>query len=130
MYYKMPFTKKAKNEAVHVETRKISGDHCGSAGMCCGKRICHLIWGLLLLANLVVLVMFYCQYTHTEAMKVGGSANYKLVKQIYNTKAFQDGQAQQIQQALQQYETPTAAPTTQTPTVQVQPSVDPTTAAQ
>ncbi len=126
MYYKMPFTKKTKDAAVHVETRKMSGEHC-SAGMCCGKRVCHLIGGLLLLANLVILIMFYCQYTRMEAMKVGGEANYKLVKQIYNTKAFQDGQTQQIQAALQQYETPTArVPSAQAPSVQTQTAAQPT----
>ena len=62
-----------------------------------------------------------------EAMKVGGEANYKLVKQIYNTKAFQDGQTQQIQAALQQYETPTArVPSAQAPSVQTQTAAQPT----
>ena len=111
----MPFTKKVKS-AVHVETRKMSGECCGSTGKCCGKGICHLIGGLLLLANLVVMIVFFCQYTHTEAMKVGGRDNYKLVKQIYKTKAFQDGQSQQIQAALQQYQAAAqqALPTTTT----------------
>lgn len=121
MYYKMPFTKKA-HSAVHVETRKMSGECCGTGSKCCGMGICHLIGGLLLLANLVVTTMFLCQYNNMEAMKVGGRDNYKLVKQIYNTKAFQDGQAQQIQAALQQYQgaaqAPTTAPTTAQPTVQ------------
>lgn len=111
----MPFTKKASNAAVHVETKKMSGDRCGTMGKCCGMGLCHLVGGLLLLANLVVMICFFCTYTHTEAMKVGGSANYKLVKQIYKTKAFQDGQAQQIQAALQQYQT---AATQQLPTAQ------------
>jgi hypothetical protein len=89
-------------------------------GACCGKRFCHLIGGLLLLANLVVMIVFFCQYTHTEAMKVGGSANYKLVKQIYKTKAFQEGQSQQIQAALQQYQAAAQQqlPTTAQPAVQ------------
>ena len=126
----MPFAKKAKNAAVHVETRKMSGESCGTMGKCCGMRLCHFIGGLLLLANLVVMICFFCTYTHTEAMKVGWSANYKLVKQIYKTKAFQDGQAQQIQAALQQYQTaatqqqlPTTTAEQQTaPTVQVAPT--------
>lgn len=63
-----------------------------------------LLAGLILLINLVLLIVFYVQYTHTEAMKVGGMTNYKMVKQIYKTKAFQDGQAQQIKAALEQYQ--------------------------
>lgn len=58
-------------------------------------------------------------------MKVGGRDNYKLVKQIYKTKAFQDGQAQQIQAALQQYQGAAQQPTVQQPTVQ-QPTAEPT----
>jgi hypothetical protein len=122
---KMPFAKKS-DSTVHVETKKMSGEYCGS-GKCCGMGLCHIIGGLLLLANLIVLIVFFCQYNHMEAMKVGGSANYKLVKQIYRTKAFKDGQTQQIQQALQQYQTPATTPTatqptTAQPTVQVAPA--------
>lgn len=40
-------------------------------------------------------------------MKVWWSDNYKLVKQIYKTEAFKNGQTQQIQQALQMYKTTT-----------------------
>ncbi|MEI8091462.1 MAG: hypothetical protein WCG98_04445 [bacterium] len=74
------------------------------------------------MANLIVLIAFYCQYTHTEAMKVGGSANYKLVKQIYKTDAFKQGQAQQIEQALQQYQGAAKQAQTAQPTVEVAPT--------
>jgi hypothetical protein len=73
------------------------------------------------------MIVFFCQYTHTEAMKVGGRDNYKLVKQIYKTKAFQDGQAQQIQAALQQYQGAVQQPTVQQPTAEPTVQVAPTT---
>lgn len=122
----MPFMKKAKNAAVHVETKRMSGECCGTAckgGMC----FCHLIGGLLLLANLVVMILFFCQYTRTEVAKVGGRDNYKLVKQIYKTEAFQASQTSQIQQALQMYQGGAAQtqPAAQ-PSVQIDPSAAPT----
>ena len=70
----------------------------------CGHKFCHLITKLLLVAILVILIIFYCQFSKNEAMKVGGRDNYKLVKEIYRTKAFHDQQAQQIKGALQQFQ--------------------------
>jgi len=121
MYNKMPFTKKA-HSAVHVETRKMSGECCGTKSKCCGMGLCHLIGGLLLIANLVVMVIFFMHYNNMEAMKVGGRANMKMVQQIYKTEALQQGQAQQIQAAVQQYQGAAQAPTTAQPTVQMDPT--------
>jgi len=41
---------------------------------------------------------------NVEAQKVGGSANYKMVQQIYKSDAFKAQQKQQIEQALQMYQ--------------------------
>ncbi len=106
MFLVMPFVKKAKSSTVHVETKKMWAA-CGEAKCFCKMPLCHLVWWLLLLANLVVLIVFLCTYIRTETMKVWWSDNYKLVKQIYKTEAFKNGQTQQIQQALQMYKTTT-----------------------
>ncbi|MFA7718151.1 MAG: hypothetical protein WC875_05535 [Candidatus Absconditabacterales bacterium] len=101
----MPVKKIAKKPSVVVETKKISGS-CGSA-CTCGMSVIHFIGALLLLANFVLLVVFYCQYTHMETMKVGGRQNYNLAKKLYNSQMYKDQVTQQINQSLQQAQSPT-----------------------
>ncbi len=82
---------------------------------------CHKIKGLLiiilLLINVILSVCVLCRQTKIEADRVGGRSNYQLVQQIYHSKAFQTQQKAQLEQALQQLNTPA---TTQTAQPQVQ----------
>ena len=117
----MVFTKKAaKASAVMVETKKLSAkDTCGMG--CCGK-IKHLLVFILVILNTLMIACILCNQTRIEANRVGGRSNYKMVKQIYRSPAFQAQQKQQIEQALQMYQGGNAAqqlPTTTTtaPTV-------------
>lgn len=49
-----------------------------------------------------------CTFAKNEADKVGGSDNYKMVKEIYKSDNFKAQQKQQIEQALQSFSAPAA----------------------
>ena len=83
--------------------------------------------------NTLLLLCILCQQQRIEAAKVGGSANYKLVKQIYKSPTFKAQQKTQIEQALQMYtqgasattptvSTETQPATTEMPTIETQPT--------
>ncbi len=100
----MVFTKQASHaSAVTVETKKLSGsDTC-----CTGKgykTMKHLLIMVLVIFNTVLLVWVLLNQKKIESERVGGRANYKMVKQIYKSDAFKAQQKQQIEQALQMYQ--------------------------
>ena len=103
---KMVFAKKiTKAPAVTVETKKLSAkDSCGMGmcGMC--HKIKHLLVLLLIIINTILLICVSRNQVRLEADRVGGTANYKMVQQIYRSDAFKAQQKQQIEQALQQYQ--------------------------
>ena len=122
----MVFTKKVtKAPAVMVETKKMSAkDTCG---MNCCAKIKHLVVFILVIINTIMIGWILCNQTRMESDKVGGVANYKMVKEIYKSAAFKAQQKQQIEQALQMYQGGWTA--AQQPTVQ-QPTAQPTTPTQ
>ena len=90
----------------------------------------HLLVPVLLVLNTLLLIRVLCVQMNgnIESEKVGGKENYKMVQQIYKSDVFKAQQKQQIEQALQMYQsktTPAAQPTTvqQDPTVQQNPTV-------
>ena len=117
----MVFTKKVtKAPAVMVETKKMSAkDTCG---MTCCANIKHFVMFVLVIINTIMIGWILMNQTNIESNKVGGGANYKMVKEIYKSEAFKAQQKQQIEQALQMYKGGAAAQ----PTVQ-QPAAQPTT---
>ena len=125
----MVFAKKVtKAPAVMVETKKMSSkDSCGMG--CCGNMK-HLIVFVLIAINTLLLVVVLIGQTKNEADKVGGRANYNMVKQIYQSETFKAQQKQQIEQALQMYQgaTQQAATDTTAPTTTQAPTVTPTVA--
>lgn len=114
-YYleKMPVAKKfTKKPSVVVETKKMSGECCGMKSPC---KMGHLWIVILLILNVLLSVCVLCRQTKIEADRVGGRANYQLVKKIYNSQAFKDQQKTSLEQAIQMYQG-TAAATTTSPT--------------
>lgn len=99
----MPFAKKTtKSPAVMVETKKLSAkDTCGME--CCGK-IKHLWMAVLVILNTIMIICILRNQSRFEYEKVGGRANYNMVRQIYRSDAFKAQQKQQIEQALQMYQ--------------------------
>lgn len=74
----------------------------------------HIAVIVLLALNVLLSIGIYFKgdATSLEELKVGGKENFKLVKQIYNSPAFQAQQKAQIEQALTQIQAaPIAAPT-------------------
>jgi hypothetical protein len=107
----------AKKPTVTVETKKIADDCCsskGDAGCCVPKKHCAgkvLLVGLLVL-NAVLSLTVLLRQGSIESMRVGGSENYKMLRQVFQSEGFQAQQKQQIQQAMQMYQlggTPAAA---------------------
>lgn len=108
----MPFKKwftSVKKPTVIVQTKKMpSWDCCATTSTCwtvahcCGK----LFVLILLLANLVLTAMVLFQQRNVESMRVGGMANYSMLRQVFQSEWFQEQQKQQIQQAMQMYKIP------------------------
>ncbi len=101
-----------KLPTVTVETKKITSnkDCCDVSTDCCKKESkCHLIGGILLVINTILLVAIFLGQTKFESMRVGGSENYKLLKQVYTSEGYKTQQKQQIEQAIQMFNTTTQA---------------------
>ena len=103
----MPFKKKIPS--IMVETKKFEKE-------CCSYKHgnCRIIGIILVVLNFVLLLAILIWQYKIEADRVGWRANYKMVKQIYKSDAFEKQQNQQIQQALQMYKwwTQATLPTT------------------
>jgi hypothetical protein len=102
----MPFKKRfaaVKKPTVTVQTKKMSeGECCMPKHHCCRK----IFVLLLLILNVVLTSLVLCQQRNIESMRVGGTENYKMLRQVFQSEGFQTQQRQQIQQAMQMYQVP------------------------
>ncbi len=59
---------------------------------------------VLVILNTIMIICILRNQSRFEYEKVGGRANYNMVRQIYRSDAFKAQQKQQIEQALQMYQ--------------------------
>ena len=111
----MPFKKRftsVKKPTVTVQTKKMSEEGCCMPKhRHCGKMF--LI--VLLIVNVALTSMVAIRQSRIESMRVGGTDNYKMLQQVFQSEGFKAQQMQQIQQAMQLYQVPTTAAVEETP---------------
>ena len=90
---------------VTVETKKIeaNAECCSSKMPCCGMNARKVLTTVLLAINTILLLLILLNQTKIESMKVGGSENYGLLKQLFGNETYQKQQRTQIEQALQMF---------------------------
>lgn len=98
---------------VTVETKKISSEKDVCCATPCGHHIVKIGGLILTVINTILLIALLANQDRTEALKVGWSENYKLLKQIFVTDSYKAQQRQQIEQAMQMFANPEAAAQTQ-----------------
>ena len=96
---KTPAKVVAKKPTITVETKKISNLDCCWTTSCVSFK--HLFMTILLIANTVLLAIILINQTRMEALRAGGSENYGLLKQVFQTEGYKMQQRQQLEQALQ-----------------------------
>lgn len=92
----------ATKPIITVETKKISNlEPCCTTPASCCRIWKHFFMIILLIANTVLLSLVLINQTNMEALRAGGSENYGLLKQVYQTEWYKAQQKQQLEQALQ-----------------------------
>lgn len=102
-----------KKAVVTVETKKVSSkDDCYSMGQC--MKGSHLfLWLLVINTILLLVVVMKPSAKDVEIMKAWGKDNYSVMEQIFSLEQFRNQQKAGLEQALAQFNTPTANINTQ-----------------
>lgn len=108
---KAPVKAKAVS-TVTVETKKIASESdvcCAGKAHCSAKHMIKIGMMVLTVLNTILLISILANQDNAEALKVGGSDNYKMLKQIFVSEGYKAQQKQQIEQALQMFANPESA---------------------
>lgn len=106
MVVKKPITKTpakvVAKPTITVETRKISSpESCCSTPCCNNIKVRKAFMLILMVVNTILLALVLINQTKMEALRAGGSENYGLLKQVFQTEGYKMQQRQQLEQALQ-----------------------------